>query len=61
MDGEAVEEALQDDDGSTHNVKTREHSIRECDDWTVYFRPVKNNNGKGNAIASNVPEVKTVL
>jgi len=38
------EEALQADDWSTQNVEDWGHSTRECKDWTVYFRPVKNDN-----------------
>jgi len=37
------------------------HSTRECEDWTVYFRPVNYNNGEANATVSDVSEVKTVL
>jgi len=42
-DADADEEqaALEADDGSTHNVEKWGHSTRECEDWTVYFRPVK--------------------
>jgi hypothetical protein len=32
-----------------------------CEDWTVYFRPVKYNNGEANAMASEVSKAKTVL
>jgi hypothetical protein len=31
------------------------------EDWTVYFRYVKYNNGEANATASDVYEAKTVL
>jgi len=40
-DADEEEEASQADDGSTQNVEDWGHSTRECDDWTVYFRPVK--------------------
>jgi len=49
------------DDGSTQNVKDWGHSTREFDEWTVYFRPVKYDNGEANATASNLSEAKTVL
>jgi len=52
VDGE--EEALQADDGSTQNVEDWGHSTRECEDWTVYFRLVKYDNGEANAMASEV-------
>jgi len=55
------EEALQANDGSTQNVEDWRHGTRQCDDWTVYFRPVKYDNGKANATASEVSEVKIVL
>jgi hypothetical protein len=47
--------------GSTQNVEEWGHSTRECEEWTVYFRRVKYDNGIANAIASDVSEVKTVL
>jgi len=56
-----VDEASQADDGSTHNVEDCGCSTRECEDWTVYFRPVKYDNGKTNATASDVSEAMTVL
>jgi hypothetical protein len=37
------------------------HSTRQCEDWTVYFRPVKYDTGEANAMASEVSEVKTLL
>jgi hypothetical protein len=37
------------------------HSTRECEDWTVYFRDVKYDNGGANATASDVWEANTVL
>jgi len=39
VDGD--EEPLQADDGSTQIVENWGHSPRKCEDWTVYFRPVK--------------------
>jgi len=33
----------------------------ECEDWIVYFRPVKYDNGEANAIASDMSEEKTVI
>jgi len=41
VDADEVEEASQADDGPTQNVEDWGHSTRECEDWTVYFRPVK--------------------
>jgi len=55
------EEALQADDGWMQNVDDWGHSPRECEDWTVYVRPVKCNNGKANAMANDVSEGKTAL
>jgi len=60
-DTDKEEEALPADDGSMQNVEDWGHSTRECDDWTVYFRHVKYDNGEANATASNVSEAKTVL
>jgi len=61
VDGDEEEEALQADDGSTQNVEDWWYSTRECEDWTVYLRPVKYDNGEANATASNVSEAETVL
>jgi len=58
---EEEEEASQVDDGSMQNVEDWGHSTVECEDWTVYFRPVKYDNGEANATASDVPEGKTWL
>jgi len=55
------EEASQAGDGSTQNLEVWGHSTREGEDWTVYIRPVKYNNGEANATASDVSEAKTVL
>ena len=63
-DGDNADEekaASQADGGSTQNVEDWGHSTRECEDWTVYFRPVKYDNGEANAMASDVSEAKTVL
>jgi len=60
-DADEEEEASQADDGSTQNVEDWGHSTRECEDWTVYFRHVKYDNGEANATASDVSEAKTVL
>jgi len=40
-DADEEEEASQADDRSTQNVEDWGHSTIECEDWTVYFRPVK--------------------
>jgi len=61
VDADEEEEASPADDGSTQNVEDWGHSTRQCEDWTVYFRPVKYNNGEANATASEVSEAKTVL
>jgi hypothetical protein len=53
-DADEEEEASQADDGSTQNVEDWGHSTRQCEDWTVYFRPVKYDNGEANATASEV-------
>jgi len=58
---EKDEEASQADDGSMQNVEDSGHSSGECEDWTVYFRPVKYNNGKANEPASDVSKSKTVF
>jgi hypothetical protein len=60
-DAEEEEEALHADDGSMQNVEHGVHSTRECEDWTVYFRPVKYDNSDANATASKVSKAKTVL
>jgi len=67
-DADEEEEASQANDGSTqnledwgHNTRDWGHTTRECKDWTVYFRPVKYDNGEANATASDVSEAKTVL
>ena len=57
----ADEESSQADDVSTHNVEDSGQSTRDCEDSTVYFRPVKSDNGEANAMASNDSEAKTVL
>jgi len=62
-DADADEEtaASEADDGSMQDLEEWGHSTRECEDWTVYFRPVKYDNGKANATACDVSEAKTVL
>jgi len=60
-DGDEEEEASQANDGSTQNVEDWGHSTREWEDWTIYFRPVKYDNGEANAMASEVSEAKTAL
>jgi hypothetical protein len=66
-DGEVVddvdeeEDASQADDGSMQIVEAWVHSSRAYEDLTVYFRPVKYDNGEGNAMASDSSKAKTVL
>jgi hypothetical protein len=60
-DADEEEEASQADDGSTQNMEDCGHSTRQGEDWTVYFRYVKYDNGEANAMASNVSEATTVL
>jgi len=60
-DADEEEEASQADDESTRNVEDWRYSTTECEDWTVYFRPIKSNNGEANAMATNVSEAKTEL
>ena len=60
-DADEEEETSQANDGSTQNVEDWGQSTRQCEDWTVYFRPVKYDNGDANAMASEVSEAKTVL
>jgi len=55
------EDASPADDGLTQMVENWGHSTTECEDWTVYFRHVKSENGKANATVSDVSEAKTVL
>jgi len=60
-DADEEEESSQADDGSTQNLEDWWHSTRECEDWTVYFRPVKYDNGEANAMSSDISEAKTQL
>jgi hypothetical protein len=60
-DADEEEEASQVDDGSTQNVEDCGHSTRQCEDWTVFFRPVQYDNGEANATASEVSKAKTLL
>jgi hypothetical protein len=55
------EKASQVNDGSTQNLEDWVYSTREYDDWTVYCRQVKYDNGDANATTSNVSEAKTLL
>jgi hypothetical protein len=62
-DGDDVDEEekpSQANHGSMQNVVEWWHSTRECEDWTVYFRPVKYNNTEANATASDVSAAKTI-
>jgi len=60
-DADEEEQSSQANNGSTQTLEDLGHSTRECEDWTVYFGPVKYNNGYANATASNVSELKTAL
>ena len=60
-DADEEEEASQADDGLTQTLENWGSCTREWEDWTVYCRPVKYNNGEANAMASDVCEAKTVL
>jgi len=55
------EEASQADDGLTQNVEASWRCPGECEDRTVCLRPVTYDNGKANAMASDVFEAKTEL
>jgi len=61
VDADEEGEASQADDGSTQHVEDSGHSTRQCEDWTVYFRPVKYDNGEADATASEESEAYTVL
>jgi len=60
-DQDEEEEALQANDESTQNLQDWGYSTRECEDWTVYFWPVKYYKGEANATASEVSVAKAVL
>jgi len=60
-DAVEAEETSQADDGLTQTLEDWRYSTRECEDWTLYFRPVKYNNGEANAMASDISLAKTVL
>jgi len=60
-DADEEVEASHANDKSTQNVRDWGHSTRDCEDWTVYYKPVKYDNGEANATASDVSEAKTVL
>jgi len=49
------------DDGLNQTLEDSGYSTRECEDWAIYFRPVKYNNGEANVMACNVSEEKTLL
>jgi hypothetical protein len=55
------QDASQADAELTQTLEDSVYSTRECEDWTVYFRPVKEDNGEVNATASDVCDGKTVL
>jgi len=59
-DTHTEDKASQADDASTQNVEDWGRSARECEDWIVYFRHVKYDNGKANAMASDVSEANTI-
>ena len=61
VDAHDEEEASQANNWSTQNMEDSGYSTRKCEDSTVYFWPVKYNNGELNVVASNVFEAKTVL
>jgi len=54
-------DASQADGRLTQTLDDWGYSTRECEDWTVYLRLVKYDDGDANAMASDVSEVKTVL
>jgi hypothetical protein len=43
------------------NVEHSGHSTRDCEDWTVCFRPVKYDNGNADETASYASKGNTVL
>jgi len=58
-DADEEEEASQVDDGLTQNVQDKGHTDRGCEDWTVYLRPVKYDNGDANAMVNDASQVNT--
>jgi hypothetical protein len=60
VDADEYKEASQADDGTSQNVEEGEHSTGECEDWIVYFKPVKYDNSEANAMNSDVFKVNTV-
>jgi hypothetical protein len=60
-DTDGEDESLQTGDETTQSVEHWGHSTRECEDWTVYFRHVKYDNGDANAMTSNVSKRKTIV
>jgi len=60
-DADEVEEASQADERLTQTLEDWGYTTRECEDWTVYFTPVKYDNCEANATTSHVSEAKAVL
>jgi len=60
-DAHEDEHASQADDESTQNLEDWGHSMWQRKGWTVYFRPVKYDNGEANEGASNVSKATSVL
>jgi len=60
-DADVKDEESQTDDGLTKSSEYCGYSPRECDDWTVYIRSVKPDNGKADAMSWDVCEMKTLL
>jgi len=61
VDADAEEEPSQGDNGLTQTLENWGYSTREREDWTLYLRHVKYDNGEANAMASKVSEARTVL
>ena len=62
-DADAAEEeaASQADDGLMQTLEDGGYSTGECEDWTVYIRPVKYNNDKTNVTTTDQCKAMTVL
>jgi len=60
-DADEEDETSEADDGSTQDVEDWGPSTRECEDWTVYFKPVKYDNCEPNTTESDVSKTKTVF
>jgi len=56
-DADEEEVASEADDGLTQTLEDWGYSTRQCENWTVYLRSVKYNNGEVNAMANDVSEV----